>query len=412
MGRTAGEKSGKVGLRAHRLRTLLAVAGILLVAANLRAPITSVGPLLGSIRESFGFSSGVAGLLTAVPLLAFAAISPIAPGIARGISIERALFGALVLLGVGISLRSTYLPAALFGGTLILGIAIALGNVLLPSLIKRDFPANVGLITGMYTATMSTFAALASGVSVPLAAGLGVGWRGSLLFWTLPVFAGILLWLPRLRTRARGARPPRRSNADSSIWRSALAWQVTLFMGLQASIFYVSITWLPSILREEGLATAQAGWMVSIMQFVAIPAALIAPVIAERLTSQRLVLVCAAASSAAGITGLLLFAGATVLPWIILLGVGQGACISLALTLFSLRAPDSGRAAELSSMAQSVGYLLAALGPAAFGILRDLSGSWSAPLASLLGIAFALAFVSLGAGRDKLVPVSGTAPSS
>jgi CP family cyanate transporter-like MFS transporter len=338
-----------------------------------------------------------------MPLLAFAAISPVAPGIARRIGIERALFGALVLLGVGISLRSTYLPAALFGGTLILGLAIALGNVLLPSLIKRDFPAKVGLITGMYTATMSTFAAVASGVSVPLAAGLGMGWRGSLVFWTLPVSAGVLLWLPRMWKSTPEARPSRRSNSDTSIWRSALAWQVTLFMGLQASIFYVSITWLPSILREEGLATVQAGWLVSIMQFVSIPASLIAPVIAERLPSQRLVLFCAAASSAAGITGLLLFAGATILPWVILLGVGQGACISLALTLFSLRSPDSGRAAELSSMAQSLGYLLAALGPAGFGALRDLSGSWALPLASLLGVAVALAFASLGAGRDKLV---------
>jgi CP family cyanate transporter-like MFS transporter len=174
-------------------------------------------------------------------------------------------------------------------------------------------------------------------------------------------------------------------------------------MGLQALIFYVAITWLPAILRDGGLAAAQAGWMVSIMQFVSIPAALIAPVIAERVPSQRAVLVCAAASSAAGILGLILFADAGALPWVILLGLGQGSCISLALTLFSLRAPDSGRAAELSSMAQSVGYLLAAAGPSVFGLLRDLSGSWSVPLAALLAVTVALAAAGMGAGRDKRV---------
>lgn len=393
-----------------RTRTLLAVAGVMLVASNLRAPITSVGPLLANIRESVGLSAGVAGLITAIPLLAFAGLSPLAPGLARRVGVERVLFGALLLLVAGISLRSAYLPAALFCGTLAIGLAIALGNVLLPSLIKRDFPARVGLMTGLYTATMSSAAALASGVSVPLANGLGVGWRGALGLWAALALVAALFWIPRLRTGSQEVGPSRRSFAHSVLWRSALAWQVTLFMGLQSVIFYVAITWLPAILRGEGLATAQAGWMVSIMQFVAIPAALLAPVLAERSPSQRLVLVCAAGLSGAGILGLLSFAGAGVLPWVILLGLGQGACISLALTLFALRAPDAGRAADLSSMAQSVGYLLAAAGPSLFGLLRDLSGSWSVPLLVLLAVAAGLAASGMGAGRDARVPASEPLP--
>lgn len=175
-------------------------------------------------------------------------------------------------------------------------------------------------------------------------------------------------------------------------------------------VFYVPITWLPDVLREGGMATSEAGWMVSIMQLVAIPAAFIAPTLAERLSSQRVVLVGAAASSGAGILGLLFFPESGVLPAMILLGFGQGSCISLALTLFSLRAPDPARAAELSSMAQSVGYLLAALGPSAFGILHDLSGSWSIPLLVLLAVTVALALSGVGAGRDATVPASDPAP--
>lgn len=200
-GESAGEKKvGELPWRdSSRLRLLLAAAGVLLVAANLRAPITSVGPLLGNIRESVDLASGVAGLLTALPLLAFAGLSPLAPGMARRIGIERVLFGALLLLAAGIFLRSVQLPAALFGGTFAVGLAIALGNVLLPSLIKRDFPGRAGLMTGLYTATMNSAAALASGVSVPLATGAGLGWRGSLALWAALALVTALMWAPRLR---------------------------------------------------------------------------------------------------------------------------------------------------------------------------------------------------------------------
>lgn len=173
-------------------------------------------------------------------------------------------------------------------------------------------------------------------------------------------------------------------------------------MGLQSVIFYLSITWLPAILLQEGMGAAQAGWMLSLMQLVAIPAALLAPVLAERAPSQRFALVGAAGLSGAGILGLLLFAGA--LPWVVLLGLGQGSCISLALTLFVLRAPDAGRSAELSGMAQSFGYLLAATGPPLFGLLYDLSGSWAVPLLALLAAAALLAASGLGAGRNVRVP--------
>ncbi len=384
------------------------VASVLLVASNLRASITAVGPLLDTIQEGVGLSTGVAGLLTAVPLLAFAALSPVAPGLSGRLGIERVLFGALLLLAAGILLRSstsTHPLVALFGGTLAIGLAIALGNVLLPSLIKRDFPARTGLMTGLYTATMNTAAALASGISVPLASGLGIGWSGALALWTLPVLAAALLWIPRLRVGPRRGDTRHRSLARSGLWSSALAWQVTLFMGLQSVVFYVSITWLPAILRDGGLAAAQAGWMVSIMQLVAIPAAFFAPVLAERGASQRMVIVCASTLSGVGILGLLLSAGgAGVILCVILLGLGQGACISLALTLFALRAPDPGRAAELSSMSQTFGYLLAAAGPPAFGLLHEASGSWSLPLLALLAVTVGLAASGLGAGRDALVP--------
>ncbi|WP_243638239.1 CynX/NimT family MFS transporter [Rubrobacter taiwanensis] len=393
------------------LRAALLLAGIALLGANLRASITAVGPLLGEIRESTGISGGLAGLLTALPIVAFAALSPLAPGLARRFGLERVLFGSLLLLAGGILLRSAPPVATLFLGTAVLGVAIAVGNVLLPGMVKRDFPNHAGLVTGVYITAMNVSAALATGLSVPLAYQAALGWRGALGCWAMLAVVAACVWLPLLR---RSRRPGAGAQALRffGLWRSPLAWQVTLFMGLQSVVFYVCITWLPDILRGYGLDAAQAGWMVSLMQFVSIPAALFVPILAGRLRSQRGLAAAAAALSGTGTLGLLLAGSTGAALWITLLGLGQGSCISLALTLFALRAPDARHAAELSGMAQAVGYALAALGPPLFGLLYDATRGWTIPLAVLLAVTVCLLFLGLGAGRNAYVTSAGAAPRS
>ena len=358
------------------LRAGLLVAGIVIAGANLRAALTSVGPLVGEIRADTGISGGAAGLLTTLPLICFAALSLLAPVLARRFGTRRVLTGGLILLAAGIALRSAPPVAALFAGTVVLGLAIAVGNVLLPSLVKADFPTHTGLLMGVYITVMNAGAALGAGVSVPLAHQGDLGWRGALGVWALLALVAVVVWLPLLR----GDRPAGASAGDEGrgsdsggLWRSPLAWQVTLFMGLQSVVFYASIAWLPVVLQGVGLSAAQAGWMVSLMQFVGIPAALFAPILAGRRPSQRGFLAAAALLSGAGILGLLLSGGAATVLWVSILGIGQGASISLALTLFALRTTDAREAAALSGMAQSVGYLLAASGPFLFGVLHDLT---------------------------------------
>ena len=387
------------------LRAGLLVAGIVIAAANLRAAITSVGPLVGEIRADTGISGGGAGLLTTLPLICFAALSLLAPALARKFGMKRVLTGSLLLLAAGIALRSAPPVAALFSGTVVLGLAIAVGNVLLPSLVKRDFPAHIGLLTGVYITVMNSGAALGSGVSVPLSRQGDFGWRGALGVWALLALVAVVVWLFLMRgerpvgSPATATAAPRGELSYGGLWRSSLAWQVTLFMGLQSVVFYASIAWLPEVLQSDGLSAAQAGWMVSIMQFVGIPAALFAPILAGRCPSQRGLLAAAALLSGAGILGLILSGGAATVLWVSLLGLGQGASISLALILFALRTTDATEAAALSGMAQSVGYLLAAAGPFLFGVLHDLTQSWSLPLALLFAVAVGLLFAGVGAGR-------------
>jgi len=279
--------------------------------------------------------------------------------------------------------------------------------VLLPGLVKREFPEHAGLMTSVYSTSLGISAALAAGVSVPLAQLAGIGWRGALAVWALPALLAGVAWLPQLGRSDHPADPAARSSPEvSDLWRSPLAWQVTLFMGLQSLSYYVTLTWLPEILQAEGMGAARAGWMLGLSQAAAIVTMFVAPMIAARRPSQRGVVGVAVGMSGVGALGLLV-AGSTVSTlWVVLLGFGQGAAFSLALTFFALRAPDPGHAAALSGMAQSVGYLLAAGGPFLFGVLRDVTGTWRVPLALLLTVTICLLIAGIGAARDAHVGAS------
>jgi CP family cyanate transporter-like MFS transporter len=259
-------------------------------------------------------------------------------------------------------------------------------------------------MTSTYSTALAASAAIAAGTSFPIADQIGIGWRASLALWALLALLAAVVWLPQIRGVSPTNASAGASLGVSGLWRSALAWQVTLFMGLQSLGYYVVLTWLPQILQEEaGLDASRAGWLLALAQAVGIASMFLAPVLADRWPSQRGVVAAAVALTGAGALGLLFSAGTATTLWVVLLGLGQGACFSLALTFFALRAPDPEHAAALSGMAQSVGYLLAAVGPFLFGVLRDATHAWTVPLALLLAVTVCLLITGLGAARDAHV---------
>ena len=390
---------------------MVLVLGFVLLAANLRPALTSVAPLIGQIRTDAGISNGVAGMLTGLPLVAFGVLSSIAPWLSRRFGMERVLFASLLVLAAGILVRSAGTIATLFLGTVILGAAIAAGNVLLPSLVKHEFPERTGMMTSVYVTSMAISAAIATGASFPIAERSDVGWRGALALWAILALIAAVAWFPRVRGADPGNASTGASSGITGLWNSALAWQVTLFMGLQALGYYVVLTWLPEILQEEtGMSAAQAGWMLALAQVVVIPSMFLTPVLADRRPSQYGAVVASVSLSGAGTLGLLLAADTMTTLWVVLLGLGQGACFSLALTLFALRAPDSEHAAALSGMAQTAGYSLAAVGLFLFGILRDATHGWTIPLALLCAVVVCLLITGLGAARDAHFVTPGAPP--
>ncbi|EMA3752855.1 CynX/NimT family MFS transporter [Salmonella enterica] len=377
----------------------LLIAGILMIATTLRVTFTGAAPLLETIRTDYGLSTAQTGLLTTLPLLAFALVSPLAASIARRFGMERSLFAAMLLICAGIALRSLPSAALLFAGTAIIGCGIALGNVLLPGLIKRDFSQHVARLTGAYSLTMGAAAALGSALVVPLALH-GFGWRGALLMLMLFPLLAFLIWLPQWRTTRSANLSSSRALHERGIWRSPLAWQVTLFLGLNSLIYYVIIGWLPTILISHGYSEAQAGSLHGLLQLATAAPGLAIPLILHRFNDQRWIAALVSLLCATGAAGLWFVPGQAVI-WTLLFGFGSGATMILGLTFIGLRASSAHQAAALSGMAQSVGYLLAACGPPVMGKLHDASGSWYLPLSGVTVLAIVMAIFGLYAGRDR-----------
>lgn len=381
----------------QRHQTALLLVGIVVLAAGLRAPITGVGPLIGTIRHDVGIGGGLAGVLTTLPVLAFGLVSPLAPALARRLGIERSLGLALAGLLVAIVVRSIPTIGTLFAGTMLLGAAIAIANVLLPSLVKRDFPYRVGAITSLYVSTMNVGAATASGIAVPVADVAPGGWRTAIGCWAGLVLVALVLWSPQLRLRTVITE-----NRSALPWRSRLAWAVTLFMGLQSFAFYVVVSWLPTILTSHGTGRSAAGWELFVFQVVALVSVFSTPTLIRRLPDQRWLTATWSALTALSFAGLLVAPSAALL-WVVLGGLASGASLVLALSFFGLRTTDSAQAAALSGMAQSVGYLLAATGPVLIGVVHDSVGGWRLPLSLLTAVAIVQLLLGYRAGRTGTV---------
>ncbi len=377
----------------------LLVAAIIFVAASLRAPITAVGPLMGEIRASVSLPSSVLGLLTTIPLVMFGAVSLFVCQISSRFGAGRVILASLLAICGGILLRSFAGVAGLFIGTVFVGLGIAFGNVLVPGVIKERFPERVGPLTSVFTIAMASFAALSSAVSYPLSRFAFFNWRLSLAVWLLLVAAAAVVWWPQ-RSLTIGACPVGgalvAADRERSVFRSGVAWYLTLLMGAQSYLFYFFTAWLPTMLQAKGISVPDAGYVSFAFQLMTIPASLIVPMLAARLRNQKGLTTVIAVLYACAIA-LMYFARSMALLTLasMLCGLFNGSCFSLCMLLIGLRTSSAERATRLSGMMQSIGYAFGAIGPFAAGALFDATGSWNAAMLC----AAALTAVILVAGR-------------
>ncbi len=383
-------------------RQWLLAMSLLLIAFNLRPVFGSLSVVLPEIMRDTGLSATGASLLTTLPVFCLGLFAAPAPALARRFGMERALLGAMLLICVGTLLRLSGNLPLLFLSSALAGIGIAIGNVLLPGLVKRDFPRHSAMMTGLYTLAICAGASAATAFTVPLEKNLFQGaWAPALASWALPAAVVMVLWLPfALSTQHR---PATVGTKAGSLWRDRLAWEVTGFMGLQSSLAYIVMSWLAPILRERGLDSTSAGYVVAASIMTQLLTCLITPPIAARCKDQRGLAVGMAVLILTAMLALIFAPLSGRWVWAVLLGLGQGGSFALALSLIVMRSANAQVTAQLSAMAQGWGYVLAACGPLLVGLLRGWTGGFESAALLLVVVTVGMAWCGWGAGRALVV---------
>lgn len=412
-------------IRARKTPKLITITIlIILVACNLRAPFTGAGALINTISCEFSLSPGMSGLLTTIPLLAFAAVSPLVVPLAERIGAGRLLFASSLVLGAGICIRSLLGGIGVFAGTVIIGAAIAVGNVLLPAIIKSKFPQKIEMMTSLYTVVMQIVSAVSTAASVPLS--IAFGWKAALGVWLVTVAcAAVVCFVCKSLRLSRtyddslgeGERTGQNDNAGSgkagtvrpnaasgSIYRSKMTWWVTLYMGVQSMMFYSFIAWLSPMLQTKGYSDVVSGYLLSVYVIMGMAGSAMLPFIMKKNKDQSVTGILLGALYLAGMVCMLL-AGyfAALIAGILLCGFCSGTCVSFSMALFGLHTSNGQSASRLSAVAQSAGYLVAAIGPVALGKLFDLTASWIVPLSILVMAAVFLIVAGHVVGREEII---------
>lgn len=380
-------------------RIWLPVAAFLLIGLNLRPGITSLATVLPTLQRDLALSDLALSLLTMLPVLCLGIFGPFAPRLAARLGLVRSVFCLGIALTFGLMLRWSEAALPLFVGTLILAAAIGVTSVLMPALARANWPDRIGPMMGLFTMSLCLGAAAGAGLTAPLAERLGA--QAALASWAIAVLPALLLWFHARPSFAESDAA--RSIGMMAMLRRPRAWIVTGFMASQSSLAFVTFGWLPVMLQDRGFSAIEAGSLASLSMLVQVAAALTVPALAARRLSQSPWAFGVMSVTAAGFSIVLLAPVDWAMPGIVLLGLGQGGSFGLALTLIALRTADAGNAAALSSMVQSIGSLLAAIGPFVAGLLRSPAGDWDNATYFLLTMAILAAGLGILAGRPGII---------
>jgi MFS transporter, CP family, cyanate transporter len=366
-----------------RAQRILVVLGIIVLGFNLRPAAVSVGPVLDEITSGLQMSPTTAGVLTTLPVVAFAAFGALAPWLARIVGLHRITFLALVAVLVGLGLRSRTDHVVVFLVLSLLALAgMATANVLLPSLVKLHFPDRVGLMTSVYTTSLAVGLTSASVLTVPLAEHFG-SWRWGLFAWALTAALAALPWLGLLRRDRRPQSGGRGRLSLGAVARTRLGWFMALFFGLQSLQAYSVFGWFAKIYRDAGFSPGTAGLLLGVITAMSIPLSFLLPAWAARMHAQTWLIVALISCYPVGYVGLIIAPVGGAWLWAVLVGTAASV-FPVVLTLIGLRARTSEGTAALSGFTQSVGYLISAVGPFGMGVLFEVSGDWTLPLVALL----------------------------
>lgn len=376
---------------------------IVLLSINLRPSLTSISPVLDSIIKKFNLSTVSISLLTTLPLLMLGLFSAFVPNINRIFGTKKITIFGLVILSICMFLRTLNSVYFLFLGTILLGISLSILNVVLPGIIKNNFGNKSGIMVSVYTTVMGMFAAAAPGVTSFLVFYKSIAWESSMYIWIIISVSTICVCALTNFGDEIYSKQEIKYKRTNSIWKSTLAWEISLFMGLQSFLFYSLATWLPVILVSKGYSHNDAGVLLTLMGLTGLPTTFITPIIANKMNNQKYLIILVTITYIIGLSGLYLPANNYIIFFITLVGFAQGASISLSYAFFGLKTKNAKLTTDISGMAQSTGYCLASLGPFVLGIMKCILVDWSQTILILVIVCLLMFIIGMKASEDKYI---------
>ena len=373
---------------------VIILLGIILLGMILRTPITSVGAIIGPLKNLLEINNTVAGLITTIPLIAFAIFSPFVAKISNKIGLEKTLYLAAIVTSIGLLLRFYINTSVFFVTTFIIGVGLTVGNVLLPGLAKKYFPENLGVMTGFYAVVMNVSASVAAGISYPILSSNIGGEKFStglaVNIWLIVSILNIVIYAI-ITKNSKSERIEDKKSGGKGYLRSIKMWSVMLSMGLQSALFYCSVSWFAEIMISKGFTPSEAGLLLSISQFAQFPSTFLVPVLAEKIKNKLIIPIFIALGYVVSLVGMVYIQGnfALMTIYIVLFALAGGGSFSYVMYLFSAKARNEKESANISGLAQSGGYLLAAIFPPLLGYIRDIS-NWDVAIYILIITSVAL----------------------
>ena len=378
---------------------VIILLGIIFLGMILRTPITSVGAIIGPLKNLLEINNTVAGLITTIPLIAFAIFSPLVAKISNKIGLEKTIFLATIVASIGLLLRFYINTSVFFVTTFIIGVGITVGNVLLPGLTKKYFPENLGVMTGFYAVVMNVSASIAAGISYPIlntniggekfSTGLAVN------IWLIISVLNIVIYAIITKNSKSERIVKDKKTGVTGYLKSLKMWSVMLSMGLQSALFYCSVSWFAEIMISKGFTPSEAGLLLSISQFAQFPSTFLVPVLAEKIKNKLIIPIFITLGYVASLIGMVYIQGnfALMTIYIVLFALAGGGSFSYVMYLFSAKSKNEEAAADISGLAQAGGYWLAAIFPPLLGYIRDVL-NWDVAIYILI-VTASLLFITL-----------------
>ena len=378
---------------------VIILLGIILLGMILRTPITSVGAIVGPLKNLLEINNTVAGLITTIPLIAFAIFSPFVAKISNKIGLEKTLYLAAIVTSIGLLLRFYINTSVFFVTTFIIGVGLTVGNVLLPGLAKKYFPENLGVMTGFYAVVMNVSASVAAGISYPILSSNIGGEKFStglaVNIWLIVSILNIVIYAIITKNSKSERIIEDKKTGVAGYLKSLKMWSVMLSMGRQSALFYCCVSWFSEIMISKGFTPSEAGLSLSISQFAQFPSTFLIPVLAEKIKNKLIIPIFIAMGYVASLIGMIYIQGNFVLMtiYIVLFALAGGGSFSYVMYLFSAKSKNEEEAADISGLAQAGGYWLAAIFPPLLGYIRDIL-NWDVAIYILIMTA-SLLFITL-----------------